>query len=241
LPFLHKTEPELDIALQSLEGPGEVSLDLQVVDALLSLSAEIRQLDASGLQLNSPDAHRALQSKLAQYPHPKLVSFYFSWLPYHTAQSPDYLIADLQAMLGVQWSPDQLQYWWQQQAQNVTASFNLQDPQDQNPVALYGKVFGPTQGGGGFLLEPTMKQHTLYPMGGHVPGLEATATLELFQLDHYPDGKDLWRAQWPLGPIKLRDKQEPGGNHQPPQSDRSVRPANPHWSYSSHSSCSASP
>jgi hypothetical protein len=43
-------------------------------------------------------------------------------------------------------------------------------------------------------------------LGGYVPGQEATATLELFQLDHYPDGKDLWRIQWHLGPIKLRDK-----------------------------------
>jgi hypothetical protein len=316
LPLLHKTEPELDMALQSLEGPGEVSLDLQVIDALLTLSAEIRQLDASGLPSISDAAHQQLRQQLAQYAHPKLVSFYFSWLPYHPLQEPDFLDSDLQAMLGIPLSRDGLEVWWQHQAQYVAASYDLQESRDQKkwldayqradasarrlllqlwtftsatnqlalvkaaaddktadaaksaiavlwkdgrlsneakkamfekfvevefastdmaephghtdqheltihltfsypfdtyvnyqyPVALDGKVFFPSAQGGGFQLDPQMKEHTLNPLGGHVPGLEATATLELFQLDHYPGGKDLWRAQWQLGPIKLRDK-----------------------------------
>jgi len=316
LPLLHFAEPELFNALQSLGGPAGDSRDLQVVDALLSLSAEIRQRDGSGVQPISDDAMRSLQGVLAQYAHPKLVLFYFSWLPYHPSQAPDFLTPALQTMLNVGWSRDQLESWWKQQSPIAGGLYNLQDSQDQKkwfdayaradetarrlllqwwtftsgtnqlplvkaatdqktaeaaksaiaalwknnhlsneakkamfetfvkvaftskdlaepaghtdqhqltmvlsfsypfdtyvsyryPVALDGKIFDPSAGGGGFQLEPTMKEHTLNPLGGYVPGQEATATLELFQLDHYPDGKDLWRTQWHLGPIKLRDK-----------------------------------
>jgi hypothetical protein len=48
-----------------------------------------------------------------------------------------------------------------------------------------------------------MKEYRLGVMDGYVPGQVATGTLEIFQLEHYPDGKELWHAQWDLGPVQL--------------------------------------
>lgn len=314
LPFINIGEPELDEALMSLEAPATgVSPDLNVVDALLSLSKQMRTQDARGVQPISDAAQQALRQQFTHYAHAKLITFYFDWLLNSKLSNPDNVTSDLQAMLGVQWSGDQLKIWWEQQRQIIEPDYNLQMEGDQRkwfdayqnaddvskkflvrlwmftpatnqlalvkaateektagaakttitqlwdnnhlsneakqamfenflkvdfideaktyssrfrnqhdlatvltfnypfntcinyrtPITIDGKLIGTTTSQGSVCLEPKLKEYRLGNIGGYVPGKAATGTLEIFQLDHYPEGKELWHAQWQLGPVPL--------------------------------------
>lgn len=321
LPLVHVTEPELDQALASLgTPPTDVPPDLNVVNALLLLSKEIRRQDAKGEPPISGEAQRALGQELAQYVHPKLIAFYFNWPLDRKPRSPDYVTSYLQAMLGVRWSSEQLEAWWKQQRKIIEAVYDLQKSHDRKrwfdayqdaddvskhflvrlwiftpatnqlalvkaateqktavaaktiitelwnnhlsneakqamfenfvkvdfvdeaktfssrfknqhelvttlkfdypfntciyyrtPIALDGKIFEPTTSQNQICLEPKLKEYRIGSTGGYVPGKVATGTLEIFQRDHYPDGKELWHAQWQLGPVPLGERFFPHG------------------------------
>jgi hypothetical protein len=316
LPFINIAEPELDEALTALGTPPTgVSPDLKVVDALLSLSTEMRKQDEKGIQPVSDSTRQALLQQLPRYVHSKLLTFYFDWLISRTPSDSDYVTSDLQAMLGVRWPSDQLKTWWKQQQTIIASDYDPESETDQSrwldayksaddvskrflvrtwiftsatnqlalvkaatkettadaakaaitelwsnnnlgnegkqsmfenflkvdlvdqaksnpsrfkdqhelsivltfnypfntcisylsPIAIDGKVVKGTTYGGSVCPDLKLKEYRLGAVGGYVPGEVATGTFEIYQLDHYPDGKKLWNVQWPLGPIKLKE------------------------------------
>ena len=314
LPLITTKESELDAALVALESPNNSPLDSKATDVLLSLSKEVRRHDADHTHSISGEEQQALHQQLAQYVHPKLISFYFDWLLQERPASPDYVTSDIQAMLGVQWPRSELEAWWKQQRKIIEPVYNLQNSHDQKKwfaayqgadevsqhllvrlwmftsgtnqlalvkaategktaaaakatitelwkaehlsnegkkamfknflkvdfvdetnlfgwknhsefhiygaalfpfntwinyrytVAVDGKQVWKSSFQDGIELEPSIKQFELGSLSGPFLGQAASATLEIHQLDHYPDGKELWHAQWNLGPIKLREE-----------------------------------
>jgi hypothetical protein len=316
LPFINITEPELDQALTALRTPPiGISPDLKVVDALLSLSTEMRKQDEKGIQPVSDSTRQALLQQLPRYVHPKLLTFYFDWLISRTPSDSDYVTSDLQAMLGVRWPSDQLKTWWKQQQTIIASDYDPESESDQSlwlgayqsaddvskrflvrtwiftpatnqlalvkaatkettadaakaaitelwsnnhlgneakqamfenfvkvgfvdeaktfssrfknqhelvtvltfnypfntciyyrtPITIDGKTLELTTSQNQVCPEPKLKSYRIGSLSGYVPGQVATGTLEIFQLDHYPDGEKLWSVQWPLGPIKLNE------------------------------------
>jgi len=132
LPLLHTSEPDLDEALMCLETPPtDIPPDVNTVDALLALSKEIKKQDAAGAPPISHEAQQALAQQLAEYVHPKLISFYFNWPLNRKPRCPDYVTSYLQAMLGVSWTSEQLEMWWKQQRKYIEADFNVGKSRDQ--------------------------------------------------------------------------------------------------------------
>jgi hypothetical protein len=76
----------------------------------------------------------------------------------------------------------------------------------RHTIAVDGKEIWKSSFQDGIELEPRIGRFSLGSLSGPIIGRVATATLEIHQLDHYPDGKELWHAQWNLGPIKLREE-----------------------------------
>jgi hypothetical protein len=73
----------------------------------------------------------------------------------------------------------------------------------RHPVVIDGKTNFNTTALDGLGLEPKLREYRIGCIGGYVPGQTASMTFEAFQLDHYPDGQELWHVQWNLGPIPL--------------------------------------
>ena len=75
-------------------------------------------------------------------------------------------------------------------------------------IIVDGRATGGSLSGVG--LEPKMKEWRFGSLSGAVPGKSASATIDIFQLEHYPDGKKLWQVHQDLGPIPLPEN--PGGS-----------------------------
>lgn len=312
LPLITLKEPALYAALNVLQSE-DSTMDLKIVDTLLSFSQELRQQEAKNPRPASFNDEETLRQQLVRHVHPTLISFYFDWLHQNKPASPAYVTSDLQAMLGVKWERNEFESWWKQNRRTINSTYNLQNEAGRrrwfstyqkadevtkhilvrlwmltpktnqvalvkavtdektavmaktaitelwnakhlsnagiqamfenfvkvdfidldktmtnrfksqhqltvvltfnypfnifvnyrHPIAIDGKVFPPTTSLGGVGLEPKMKEYRLGVMDGYVPGQVATGTLEIFQLEHYPDGKELWHAQWDLGPVQL--------------------------------------
>jgi hypothetical protein len=87
----------------------------------------------------------------------------------------------------------------------MTFPFNTEIEYHHN-VSIDGKRIIPSDSfDSSVVLEPSTKQFDFGGLGGGVVGKWAAATLEIRQIEHYPDGKELWYARWDLGPIKLHE------------------------------------
>ena len=321
LPSLHLAEPELAAVLELLSSSGAETRDERVVEALLTLSGEMREAAFMEANAGPHEVQRELQAALRRYAHPRLAAFYFHWLAEGkppAADDPDDVAENLRSLLGMRWSREQLAAWWRWQQAVLEPVYHLPadqdltrwlaayqgadetarhlllrwwidapgtnqlalvqaatvaqtadtaraalaalwhgDPvpaerdhlsdeakqalfekflkvelvdqagikghrfKDQHELAIMGAcnfpfydyicyhasivVDGRTAGESlaGVALEPNLKQWRFGSQGGYVPGQSASATLEIFQLEHYPDAKKLWQARWDLGPIPL--------------------------------------
>jgi len=71
------------------------------------------------------------------------------------------------------------------------------------PIAVDGNLLPYTGSLSQLCPDPQTKEYQIGAVGGYLPGQVATGTLEVYQREHYPDGKELWHAQWDLGSIPL--------------------------------------
>jgi len=75
-------------------------------------------------------------------------------------------------------------------------------------IIVDGRTFGGSLSGVG--LEPKMKEWRFGSLSGAVPGKSASATIDIFQLERYPDGKKLWQVHQDLGTILLSENPPEG-------------------------------